>query len=258
MALWNIVICFPSALRACSTVSLLLWSCCCHSAFLDRLLIVHPLLARRSSSAGPAIWKSCSTAHYCFLCVFQFVGGTCSGIQTASSCCYNLIKNIPSRSFQDHSSTLRTTKLKYFWIQDEVKEGKLELKKVRTHFNPSDVLTKYVPASVLGQHLPRLNIFKVNSKGSAAKRVQYSSHTLNIIDVDAGDVVSLRGLLQQLQCSRRTSSRVQTSFKEYQKDSQTSSSRERRSKIFKEIHLFIVVVMSFIMILMLKRIRELE
>ena len=53
--------------------------------------------------------------------------------------------------------------LKYLWIQDEVKEGKLELKKVGTHFNPSDVLTKYVPASVLGQHLPRLNIFKVNS-----------------------------------------------------------------------------------------------
>ena len=41
-----------------------------------------------------------------------------------------------------------------------IKEGKLELKKVGTHFNPSDVLTKYVPASALGQHLPRLNIFK--------------------------------------------------------------------------------------------------
>ena len=56
--------------------------------------------------------------------------------------------------------------LKYLWIQDEIKEGKLELKKVETHFNPSDILTKYVPASVLGQHLPQLNIFKVPSQRS--------------------------------------------------------------------------------------------
>ena len=71
--------------------------------------------------------------------------------------------------------------LKYLWVQDEVKRGKLELKKVGTHFNPSDVLTKYVPASVLGQHLPRLNIFKVNSQRStksvpsSVKQVQYLS-----------------------------------------------------------------------------------
>ena len=65
--------------------------------------------------------------------------------------------------------------LKYLWIQDEIKEGKLELKKVGTHFNPSDILTKYVPASVLGQHLPRLNIFKVPSQRS--KSVLLSAHT---------------------------------------------------------------------------------
>ena len=71
--------------------------------------------------------------------------------------------------------------LKYLWIQDEAKECKLELKKVGAHFNPSDVLAKYVPASVLGQHLLRLNIFKVNSPRSksvqlSAKPVQYSTH----------------------------------------------------------------------------------
>ena len=74
--------------------------------------------------------------------------------------------------------------LKYLWIQDEIKEGKLELKKVGTHFNPSDVLTKYVPASVLGQHLPRLNIFKVHSQRSKSvllsaqtgQSIQCSSH----------------------------------------------------------------------------------
>ena len=74
--------------------------------------------------------------------------------------------------------------LRYLWIQDEIKEGKLELKKVGTHFNPSDVLTKYVPASVLGQHLPRLNIFKVPSQRSKSvllsaqpvQSIQCSSH----------------------------------------------------------------------------------
>ena len=74
--------------------------------------------------------------------------------------------------------------LKYLWIQDEVKEGELELKKVGAHFNPSDVLTKYVPASVLGHHLPHLNIFKVNSQRSRSvllsaqpvQSIQYSSH----------------------------------------------------------------------------------
>ena len=44
-----------------------------------------------------------------------------------------------------------------------------------------DVLTKYVPASVLGQHLPRLNIFKVNSQRPksvlwSAQSAQYSTH----------------------------------------------------------------------------------
>ena len=69
--------------------------------------------------------------------------------------------------------------LKYLWFQDEIKEGKLELNKVGTHFKPSDVLTKYVPASVLGQHLPRLNISKDNSQRSksvllSAQPVHYS------------------------------------------------------------------------------------
>ena len=68
--------------------------------------------------------------------------------------------------------------LQYLWIQDEVKEGKLELKKVGTHFNPSDALTKYVPASVLGQHLPRLTIFKVNSQRS--KSVHSQQNQFNI------------------------------------------------------------------------------
>ena len=49
------------------------------------------------------------------------------------------------------------------------KSGKLELEKVGTHFNLSDALTKDVPASAPGQHLPHLNVFKVNSTRSATK-----------------------------------------------------------------------------------------
>ena len=82
----------------------------------------------------------------------------------------------------------------------------LELKKVGTHFNPSDVLTKYVPVSVLGQRLPRWNIFKVNSKRSAAKQVQYSTHPQ----------------------PPSTSLSMPATF--HERNSHTSSSRERKSR----------------------------
>ena len=63
----------------------------------------------------------------------------------------------PRLSTSRHSNHIE---LKYLWIQDEVNEDKLELKNVGTDFNPSDVLTKYGLASVLGQHLLHLIIFK--------------------------------------------------------------------------------------------------
>ena len=36
----------------------------------------------------------------------------------------------------------------------------MSLEKVGTHHNPSDILTKFVQASVLGNHLPKLNLFR--------------------------------------------------------------------------------------------------
>ena len=39
----------------------------------------------------------------------------------------------------------------------------MSLEKVGTHHNPSDVLTKFVQSSVLGNHLPKLNLFKDSS-----------------------------------------------------------------------------------------------
>ena len=45
----------------------------------------------------------------------------------------------------------------------------MSLEKVGTHHNPSDVLTKFVQASVLGQHLPKLNLFKDHSLSQVFK-----------------------------------------------------------------------------------------
>ena len=49
--------------------------------------------------------------------------------------------------------------LRHLWIQDFLSEGVMSLEKVGTHHNPSDILTKFVQASVLGNHLPKLNLF---------------------------------------------------------------------------------------------------
>ena len=45
----------------------------------------------------------------------------------------------------------------------------MSLEKVRTHQYPSDVLTKFVQASALGQHLPKLNLFKDHSLSQVFK-----------------------------------------------------------------------------------------
>ena len=49
---------------------------------------------------------------------------------------------------------------RHLWSHDVLSEGIMSIEKVGTHHNPSDVLTKFVQASVLGQHLPKLNLFK--------------------------------------------------------------------------------------------------
>ena len=48
--------------------------------------------------------------------------------------------------------------LKHLWIQDILSDGVMSLEKVGTHNNPSDI-----QASVLGNHLPKLNLFKASS-----------------------------------------------------------------------------------------------
>ena len=45
----------------------------------------------------------------------------------------------------------------------------MSLEKVGTHHNPSDILTKFVQASVLGNHLPKLNLFRDSSLSQVFK-----------------------------------------------------------------------------------------
>ena len=53
--------------------------------------------------------------------------------------------------------------LRHLWIQDVLSEGIMSMEKVGTQHNPSDVLTKFVQASILGQHFPKFNLFKDHS-----------------------------------------------------------------------------------------------
>ena len=59
--------------------------------------------------------------------------------------------------------------LKHLWIQDILSEGVMSLEKVGTHHNPSDIFTKFVQASALGNHLPKLNLFKDSSLSQVFK-----------------------------------------------------------------------------------------
>ena len=53
------------------------------------------------------------------------------------------------------SRTSRHVELKHLWIQDILSEGVISLDKVGAHNNPSNALTKFVQAAVLGQRLPK-------------------------------------------------------------------------------------------------------
>ena len=58
---------------------------------------------------------------------------------------------------------------KHLWIQDILSEGVITPEEVETHHSSSDVLTKFVQAAVLGQHLPKLNLFKDPSLSQVRK-----------------------------------------------------------------------------------------
>ena len=59
--------------------------------------------------------------------------------------------------------------LRHLWGKPIFSEGVMSLEKVGTHHTPSDVLTKFVQTSVLGQHLPKLNVFRDQSLSQVFK-----------------------------------------------------------------------------------------
>ena len=87
------------------------------------------------------------------------------------------------------SNHIELRHLRHLWIQDILSEGVMSLEKVGTHHNPSDVLTKFVQASVLGNHLPKLNLFKDPSVSQVFK---VSSGVVKITPVQ-GSHRELRG-----------------------------------------------------------------
>ena len=88
-----------------------------------------------------------------------------------------------------NSKKSKHIELRHLWIQDILSEGVMSLEKVGTHHNPSDVLTKFVQASVLGNHLPKLNLFKDPSVSQVFK---VSSGVVKITPVQ-GSHRELRG-----------------------------------------------------------------
>ena len=54
-----------------------------------------------------------------------------------------------------HFKKSKHIELKHLWIHDVLTEGIVSLEQVGTRRNPSDVLTKFVQADVLGQDIPK-------------------------------------------------------------------------------------------------------
>ena len=54
------------------------------------------------------------------------------------------------------------------WIQQRQKMGKIGIHKVDTRWNPADVLTKHVPAEVMGRHLDSAGLSMREGRAEAA------------------------------------------------------------------------------------------
>ena len=92
-------------------------------------------------------------------------------------------------------------------IQAVLNEGVISLEKVGPHSNPSDVLSKFVQAAVLGPHLPKRNIFRdprlsqvsQYSCTGQSKIKQVSSNQINVAP-RAHDIIS--SVYQHVTCKQ--------------------------------------------------------
>ena len=72
-----------------------------------------------------------------------------------------------------HRSGLGKTRhidVQYLWIQKEVKEERIGIKKVRTDLNPADVMTKDLKAETVEFHLKALGLWRGNKRAESALR----------------------------------------------------------------------------------------
>ena len=132
------------------------------------------------------------------------------------------------------------------------------LKKVGTHFNPSDVLTKYVPASVFGQYLPHLNIFKVHSKSIHLILSQLQDHRRRRQQRCQSSCSPSPTTTLMLKKSFVSSSDKLQGVSEELSHLVVEGAETKIKEIFRNIQLFIAVVTSFIMTQRFKKIRERE
>ena len=58
--------------------------------------------------------------------------------------------------------------VQYFWIQEEVAEGRLKVDKVATKENPADILTNAVGRGVMLKHLQALDVELSNTRAVKA------------------------------------------------------------------------------------------
>ncbi len=73
-----------------------------------------------------------------------------------------------------HRQGLGKTKhieVQYLWVQQEVQEERLQVKKIHTSSNPADMFTKPVPEEVVRRHLRKLGVYLSRDRAQSAPRL---------------------------------------------------------------------------------------
>ena len=77
--------------------------------------------------------------------------------------------------------------VQYFWIQHEVKEGKLTLKKVGTNNNPADILTQAMNGEKVMKYMAEMGFDIDNSRASTVPTLQRTTSSLAASRSKLGD-----------------------------------------------------------------------
>ena len=66
----------------------------------------------------------------------------------------------------------RHIEVQYLWVQEEVAEGRLDLRKLSTHSNPADALTKVLSKDKADMYMKDMGMEYVHSRSDTALRLQ--------------------------------------------------------------------------------------